>query len=51
MFYKIEIPEEYYKEEYIIVDDNKTCIAKWVDINEFKNRNKKIYPEEVFKYI
>lgn len=49
LFYSIEIPEKYYKDEYQIPDDNSK--AKWIDINEFKNKRKILYPEEVFKYI
>ena len=51
MFYNIEIPEQYFKEEYIVEDDNSKCIAKWIDVNEFKNGNKILYPEDIFKYI
>lgn len=49
LFYSIEIPEKYYQDEYQIPDDNSK--AKWIDINEFKNKSKILYPEEVFKYI
>lgn len=51
LFYSIEIPEEDYKEEYIIKDDCGEYKAKWIDIEEFKNKNKVLYPEDVFKYI
>ena len=51
LFYSIEIPEEDYKEEYIINDDCGEYKAKWIDIEEFKNKNKVLYPEDVFKYI
>ena len=49
LFYSIEIPEKYYQDEYQIPDDNSK--AKWININEFKNKSKILYPEEVFKYI
>ena len=51
LFYSIEIPDEYYKDEYQILDVDDNSKAKWIDINEFKNKNKILYPEEVFKYI
>ena len=51
LFYSIEISYENYQEEYKVIDDHGETIAKWIDINEFKNKNKILYPEEVFKYI
>lgn len=50
-FYSIEISDNDYKEEYHIADEDDSGIAKWIDINEFKNKNKILYPEEIFKYI
>ena len=51
LFYSIEISDNDYKEEYHIADEDDSGIAKWIDINEFKNKNKILYPEEIFKYI
>lgn len=51
LFYSIEIPDEYYKDEYKILDEDNNIKAKWININEFKNRSKILYPEEVFKYL
>lgn len=51
LFYSIEISDDDYKEEYIINDDCGKYKAKWIDIEEFKNQNKILYPEDVFKYI
>ena len=51
LFYSIDISDENYKEEYKVIDDHGETIAKWVDIEEFKNKNKILYPEEVFKYL
>ena len=51
LFYSIEISDENYQEEYKVIDDHGETIAKWIDINEFKNKNKILYPEEVFKCI
>lgn len=50
-FYSIDISESDYKEEYNIKDDCGKYKAKWIDISEFKNKNKILYPEEIFKYI
>ena len=51
LFYSIDISDENYKEEYKVIDDHGETIAKWINIDEFKNKNKILYPEEVFKYI
>ena len=51
LFYSIDIPDSDYKEEYTINDDCGNYKAKWIDIDEFKNKNKILYPEEVFKYL
>ena len=51
LFYSIDILDSDYKEEYNIKDDCGNYKAKWIDIDEFKNKNKILYPEEVFKYI
>lgn len=51
LFYSIDISDENYQEEYKVIDDHGETIAKWIDIEEFRNKNKILYPEEVFKYI
>lgn len=51
LFYSIEISDKNYHEEYKVIDDHGETIAKWIDIEEFKNKNKILYPEEIFKYI
>ena len=51
LFYSIEISDKNYQEEYKVIDDHSETIAKWIDIDEFKNKSKILYPEEVFKYI
>ena len=43
--------EQENNEEYKVIDDHGETIAKWIDIKEFKNKNKILYPEEIFKYI
>ena len=49
--YSIEIPEQYYKEKYLIKEEKCQYTAKWIDIDEFKNKEKILYPEAIFKYI
>ena len=51
LFYNIKINEKDIKDKYHIIDDNSESDAYWVDIDEFKNNKKRLYPEEVFKYI
>ena len=51
LFYNIEISDQYYKDEYILTEENEVSKAIWVDIDDFKKRNKILYPEEIFKYI
>ena len=50
-YYNINILGKDYKEEYVVTDDNGQTKAVWIYINEFKNGNKILYPQEVFKYI
>ena len=51
LFYSIEISDENYQEEYKVIDDHGETIAKWIDLDEFKNKNKILYPEGIFKFI
>ena len=51
LFYSIDISDDNYQEEYKVIDDHGETIAKWIDIDEFKNKNKILYPEEIFNYI
>lgn len=48
-YYNIDISDKDYKNEYIVADDNGKAV--WININEFKNGNKILYPEDVFKYL
>ena len=50
LFYSIDISDDNYQEVYKVIDDHGETIAKWIDIEEFKNKSKILYPEEVFKY-
>lgn len=51
LFYDVEIKDEDYREKYHIIDDKCETDAIWIDIEKFKNRELKIYPEQVFKYL
>ncbi len=51
LFYLIDISDDDFKDEYEVIDDHGICTAKWIDIDEFKNGSKVLYPKEVFKYI
>lgn len=50
-FYNVSINESDFKEKYHIVDDNCETDAVWIDIDKFKNKKLKIYPEQVFSYL
>ena len=51
LFYNVDIKDKDYKEKYHIVDDNCETDAMWIDINKFKNKELKIYPEQMFDYL
>ena len=51
LFYDAEIRDEDYREKYHIIDDNCETDAVWIDIEKFKNKELKIYPEQVFNYL
>lgn len=51
LFYDVKIKDEDYREKYHIIDDNCETDAVWIDIEKFKNKELKIYPEQVFKYL
>lgn len=51
LFYNIKIKEEDIKERYHIIDDNAETDAYWIDIDEFKNKNKILYPEQILKFL
>ena len=48
-YYSVIVPEADIKEEYYIQESK--SIAKWVDIQDFKDGSKILYPEEVLQYI
>ena len=48
-YYSIDVSD--YKSEYIVNDDHGQTTATWIDIDDFKNGSKLLYPEEVFQYL
>lgn len=51
LYYSIALDDKDYKDEYIVNHDDRQGKATWININDFKNGNKILYPEDVFKYI
>lgn len=51
LFYNVDISDSNYKEKYHIIDDICETDAMWINIDKFINKELKIYPEEVFKYL
>jgi len=51
LFYNVNIKDNDYKEKYHIIDDNCETDAVWIDIEKFKSKELKIYPEQIFKYL
>lgn len=51
LFYNVDIKDSDYKEKYHIIDDNCETDAMWININKFKNKELKLYPEQVLKYL
>lgn len=51
LFYSIEIPNNVYKDEYVVNEEGKLSKAMWVDIDEFKNGNRILYPKEIFRFL
>lgn len=51
LFYSIEISNSDLKDEYIVNEEGKLSKAMWVDIDEFKNGNRILYPKEIFKFL
>ena len=49
--YSINIDSKDFKNEYHIEETNCSYTAKWIDINDFKNKSKILYPEEILKYL
>ena len=48
LYYQIDLP---YQEKYLQDEDGELGEAVWIDIEEFKNGSKILYPKEIFKYL
>ncbi len=58
LYYSIEIPESQVQDMYLVHEeddirkgDNRERRAMWVNISDFKNHEKVLYPDEIFKYL
>lgn len=51
LYYSVSLSDKDYKDEYIVKDDNGESKALWININDFKNGNKILYPEEIFRFL
>lgn len=51
LFYNVDIKDSDYKEKYHIIDDNCETDAMWINIDKFKNKELKLYPEQILKYL
>lgn len=51
LFYNIKIKDSDFKEKYCVTEDGEETEAYWIDIDEFKNNSKILYPKEIFKYL
>ena len=51
LFYNIKLKDEDIKERYRILDEEDDGDTYWIDIDEFKNKEKILYPEEILKYL
>lgn len=51
LFYEVGLDDKDYKEKYHIVDGSTETDAVWIDIEDFKSRKLRLYPEEVFEYL
>ncbi len=51
LFYEIDINDKDYKEKYHIIDEDSGSYAIWVDIDKFKNKELKIYPNKMYEFL
>lgn len=51
LYYSVSLSDKDYKDEYTVKDDNGESKALWININDFKNGNKILYPEEIFRFL
>ena len=51
LLYNVKIKDEDYQEKYRMIDDDGEGEAIWVNVDDFKNNQKILYPDEIFKYL
>ena len=51
LMYEAKMNEEDFKEEYVVNDDLGEFLALWVDIDEFIDERKILYPKEMLRFI
>ena len=49
--YDIDIADKDYKEEYPMIENGKTGTAVWIDVEDFKKREKLLYPDIMYKFL
>lgn len=49
--YDIDIADKDYKEEYPMNENGKTGTAVWIDVEDFKKREKLLYPDIMYKFL
>ena len=49
--YDIDIADKDYKEEYHMIENGKTGTAVWIDVEDFKKREKLLYPDIMYKFL
>lgn len=50
--FDISISDNNFKEKYLLVEDNHPdSYAVWIDINEFKTKEKILFPDQIFEYL
>ena len=51
LFYNVNIEDKNYKEEYHTINNSEEISGIWIDINKFKNKELKMYPEQILEYL
>ena len=51
LMYKVDVNDSDYKDTYIVSDDCGKFNALWIDIKDFINGEKILYPKEFFNYL
>lgn len=49
--FDITIPNSNYREKYAILDNNITSYGEWINISEFKENKKILFPTDMIKYL